>query len=151
MLQHLISQRLNLRKCQIGARLRIIGERANGSGTNGYVEFPTLARGLGSAGGIDAVTEVGADSDGFRGGSANYVLALRVCCVEGLGGGVDGVTEDLNDGFGTFAFEPGEGPEAGAAAVESDGGDGDVETGEGKERNEGCGEVHSTVMKRGPS
>lgn len=154
MLQHLIRQRPDLRKCQIGARLQMIGERANASGTDGHVEFVTPARGVGSAGGIDAVAEVGADGDGFRGGYANYVLAFRVRCVEGLGGGVDGVTEDLDDGFGAFVFEFGEGAEAGAAAVESeggDGGDGGGETGEREERNEGCGGMHSNVMKKGLS
>lgn len=112
MLQHLISQGLDLRKCQIGARLQIVGERADASCTNGYVEFIIPAGGLASAGCINAIAEVGADGDGLGRGYADNVLAFGVCGGEGFGGGVDGVTEDLDDGFAVLVFESGDGAEA---------------------------------------
>ena len=80
------------------------------------------------------------------------MLAFGVCCVKGLGGGVDGVAEDLDDGFGVLVFESGHGAEVGAAAVESEGGDGGDcggNAGESDERSEGCGGMHSKVMKKG--
>lgn len=152
MLQHLISQRLDLRKCQIGARLQIVRKRADASSANGYVKFIIPITGLASAGCVDALGEVGADGDGFGRGDADYVLAFGVCCVKGLSGGVDGVAEDLDDGFGVLVFESGQGAEVGPAAVESEGGDGGNcggNAGESDERNEGCGGMHSKVMKKG--
>lgn len=152
MLQHLIRQRLDLRKCQVGASLQVIWKRANASGADCDVEFVIPAGGLASAGCINTLADVGADGDGFGRGDADYVLALGVRGRQGFGGGVDGVAEDLDDGFGILVFESGEGTEAGAAAVESEGGDGGDDagdTGDGEERSEGCGGMHSNVMKKG--
>ena len=55
------------------------------------------------------------------------MLPFRVGCVGRLGGGADGVVEDLDDGFGVLVFEPGDVAEAGAAVVEVEGGDGGEE------------------------
>lgn len=63
------------------------------------------------------------------------MLAFGISGRKWSGGGVDGVAEDLDDGFGVLVFESGEGAEARAAAAESEGGDGD--TSEGEERSEG--------------
>ena len=68
------------------------------------------------------------------------MLAFGVGRVGGLGGGVDGVAEDLDDGLWVLVFEAGDVAEAGAAAVEAEAGDGGGE-GEG-EGEEGAGGMH---------
>ena len=151
MLQHLIRQRPDLRKRQIGARLQIVGKRANASGADGDVEFVIPACGLTGAGRINALGEVGANGDGFGRGDTDYMLAFGVGGRVGFGGGVDGVTEDLDDGFCVFVLESSEGAEAGAAAVESEGAHGGDSKCEGKERSERGGGMHNNVSKKGLS
>ncbi len=129
----------------------MVGERANALRADGDVELVAPAGGLA---GLDAIGEVGAEGDGFGRGDADYVLAFGVGGRGRLGGGVDGVAEDLDDGFRVLVFEFGEGAEAGAAAVEAEGGDGvggDGDEGEDEEGSEGGGRMHSNVIKKGLS
>ena len=135
MLQYLICQRPDLRQGEVCVRLQIIRKGTNSASADVEVELVVVASGRAGAGYVDAVCEVRADAEGFGGGDADDVLAF---CVGGcggvLGGGVDGVAEDLDDGFGGFVFEACEVAESRSAAVDAEGGD---ERGDGDECEEG--------------
>lgn len=89
----------------------MVGEGADAAGADRDVEPVAPAGGPAGAERVDGVADVGAEGDGFGGGGADDVLAFGVGGREGFGGGVDGVPEDLDDGFGVFVLEFGEGAE----------------------------------------
>lgn len=78
------------------------------------------------------------------------MLPFGVGRVGGFLCGVDGVTEDLDDGFRVLVFEAGDVAEAGAATVEAEGGDSGDGDGDEKEeeRCDSCGVMHCDRIGR---
>lgn len=76
------------------------------------------------------------------------MLPFRVGRVGRFRRGVDGVAEDLDNGFRVLVFEAGDVAKTGAAAVEAEGGDGGDGDEEEEERCDGCGGMHCHMIGR---
>lgn len=94
------------------------------------------------AGAVGRDTGAGVQGHGLRGADADDVLAAGVNGRVRFGRGPDGVAQDLDDGLRVRVVPAGEVAEAGAAAVDAEGGDGAEGGGEGEEGADDDGGIH---------
>ena len=135
MLKDLIGQSANVGKLQ-GCTLR---EEADATGTEADVPRDTEA----AAQTVGLAAGFASESDGVGLGDADDVVAIIVGCRRILGGGVDGVTEDLNN-LAVAGAQAGAVTEARALAIDAQGGGESQESAKGSEAHgqRGCCELH---------
>ena len=134
MLQQRIRQRPNRAEIDRRARRHVLRKDTDPAFADATAEakragcaYGAGCAALGASAGGDACVDGTAHGDGLGLGDADDVVAVAVGGGVGVGVGPDGVAESLDDGFGGLIVPGGAGAEAGAATVDSEGGDGSVE------------------------